>query len=339
MPLRIAPLCLLALAGCATVAPRVVEPSPAVARFRDRIVRQSEVDLRAAEELRKLEEQLWQLRTDTAERIALEALVAEAAKRDGTPEESWLDRQLSAPPIEVSEAQLQALYDKVKARVPAGMTYQDVKPQLAQAAERDEKARRARVVFAALKKDAGFELLLAAPVRPRKAVEASGPVRGPASAPVTIVEFADFECPFCGRAADTVTKVLAAYPTQVRLVFRNFPLSFHARAPKAAEAAACADEQGRFWELHDSLFETQALEVDDLKAQAARVGVDAARFDQCLDSGRMAARVKRDQGAGQQAGISGTPAFFINGIRLDGAQPEEAFARIIDQELAPAKAP
>jgi protein-disulfide isomerase len=156
---------------------------------------------------------------------------------------------------------------------------------------------------------------------------------------VTIVEFADFECSYCARASETLTQVLAAYPTQVRVVFRHFPLSFHARAPKAAEAGACADEQGRFWELHDALFESQALELEELKEQAGRVGLDRARFDACLDSGKMKGRVARDQDAGQQAGVSGTPAFFINGIALSGAQPEETFRRIIDQELSAAKAP
>ena len=338
MSLRTCLLALVALPACVTAPQRVVEPSPAVARYRDRTIRQTEVDLKAADELRKLEEQVWELRTETAERIALEVLVAEAAKKEGVAEDEWLERQLSRPPLEVGEAQLKAFYEKVKARVPAGMTYEDVRPQLAQAAEREEKGKRARAVFAALKKDSGFEVLLPAPVRPRRAMDASGPSRGPAGARVTIVEFADFECPYCARAAETVHQVLAAYPDQVRLVFRHFPLSFHARAPKAAEAGACAEEQGKFWELHDALFESQALEVDELKEQAGRVGVDRAKFDACLDSGRMAARVKKDQSVGEQAGVSGTPAFFINGIVLSGAQPEEAFRRIIDQELA-ARAP
>jgi protein-disulfide isomerase len=158
-------------------------------------------------------------------------------------------------------------------------------------------------------------------------------MRGEASAPITIVEFADFECPYCSRAAETVEKVRAAYPGKVKLVFRHFPLSFHPKAPKAAEAAACADEQGKFWQMHDALFEGQDLELEAMKANAQRLGLDAAKFDACLDSGRMAALVKRDQAAGNKAGVTGTPAFFINGVMLSGAQPEEAFHKVIDEEL------
>jgi protein-disulfide isomerase len=150
---------------------------------------------------------------------------------------------------------------------------------------------------------------------------------------VTIVVFADFECPYCSRAAETVEKVRRAYGDKVRLVFRHFPLSFHPKAPLAAQAGACADEQGRFWELHDALFESGELEPDALKAQASRLGLDGKQFDACLDSGRAAAIVERDQAAGAKLGVTGTPAFFINGVMLSGAQPEEAFHRIIDEEL------
>src|SRR5690606_14570992 len=119
----------------------------------------------------------------------------------------------------------------------------------------------------------------AEPEVPTVVVEAVGPSRGPADAPVTIVEFSDFECPFCGRANPTIEQVEKAYPDQVRVVFRDFPLPMHPHARKAAEAGHCANEQGKFWELHDKMFANQrALGVDDLKGYAKEAGMDAAKF-------------------------------------------------------------
>lgn len=328
---------LLLLTACATTSSTTKAaangPSPVIAKFGDRVVRQSEVDARASDELVKLQEQIYELRVETAERIALEAIVQQKAKAAGMSEDDWLAQRLDKGLKEPSDDEMRALFEKARARLPAGVTYEDVKPQLAQAVQREARTKRARELFGELKKEAGFVVMLEAPPRVRKTVDATGPGRGPADAKIVIVEFADFECPYCARASATVERVLAAYPGKIRLVFRHFPLSFHPKAPKAAEAAACAEEQGKFWELHDALFESQELDVDAMKAQAARLGVDAKKFDACVDSGRMAAVVKRDQAAGQQAGVSGTPAFFINGLMLSGAQPEEAFRKLIDEEL------
>ena len=117
-------------------------------------------------------------------------------------------------------------------------------------------------------------------------------------------------------------------------MFRHFPLEFHKKAPKAAEAALCANEQGKFWEFHDQLFKNQQkLEVDELKEHAKALGLDAAKFDECLDSGKIAAQVKEDTAAGKKVGVTGTPAFFINGVMLSGAQPIEEFKGVIDAEL------
>ncbi len=168
----------------------------------------------------------------------------------------------------------------------------------------------------------------------RKEVAATGPSRGPAEAPVTIVEFSDFQCPFCSRVLDTVKQVEERYKGQVRLVFRHFPLNSHANAPKAAEASACANDQGKFWELHDRMFANQSgLALDALKGMAADLGLDTAKFNECLDKGIYAEAVKKDFEAGAAAGVNGTPAFFINGRLVSGAAPLEQFTRVIDDEL------
>ncbi|MBF0628887.1 MAG: DsbA family protein [Magnetococcales bacterium] len=158
--------------------------------------------------------------------------------------------------------------------------------------------------------------------------------RGDAKAPITIIEFSDFECPYCRRAQATIKKVQEAYGDKIRMVFRHYPLPFHTKAPKASEAAQCAAEQGKFWPMHDLLFEDKtSLEIADLKKAAKTVGLDQAAFDKCLDSGKHGARVTADLGDGKKLGVTGTPTFFINGIRLVGAQPFEKFKSVIDEEL------
>jgi protein-disulfide isomerase len=206
-----------------------------------------------------------------------------------------------------------------------------VKPEIVKMLTEQTKREKAQALFTDLKTKADMQTMLP---EKRVEVEAVGPAKGPEGAPVTIVEFSDFQCPFCGKAKTTVDEVMKSYEGKVRLVFRQFPLSFHENAPKAAEAAACAADQNKFWEYHDKLFANQqALKVDDLKKHAADLGLDAARFNECLDSGKKAELVKKDQDAGAKVGVTGTPAFFINGIALSGAVPAEEFKSIIDAEL------
>ena len=166
-------------------------------------------------------------------------------------------------------------------------------------------------------------------------IDASGPAKGPADAPVTIVEFSDFECPYCKRVVPTLDKAVEKYGDKVRLVFRQFPLnSIHPRAQKAAEAALCADEQSKFWPMHDKMFENQReLEVAALVAAAGELGLDEGAFRECVESGRFAAQVEADLRAGAVIGVTGTPAMFVNGRPLSGAVSLEALTEVIDEEL------
>ena len=158
---------------------------------------------------------------------------------------------------------------------------------------------------------------------------------GPADAPVTIVEFSDFECPYCARLLPTLEQAKRQYAGKMRVVYRHYPLTgTHLHAWKAAEAALCAGDQGRFWQLHDLMFAEQgALTVDALKAKAARLDLDAEAFNRCLDSGRHYDAVLADVRAGDAVGVSGTPALFVNGRFVGGAVPFRTLAAIIDDEL------
>lgn len=160
------------------------------------------------------------------------------------------------------------------------------------------------------------------------------PMLGPPTAPILMIEFSDYECPFCKRAEPTVEQVLNTYKDKIKFVYRQYPLPFHQHAKPAAEAALCAGAQGKFWEYHKKVFASASLTEDTLKQIAKDVGVDAAKFDTCMKNHETAKDIDKDVEDGQGVGVNGTPAFFINGRMLSGAQPFEKFKEIIDAELA-----
>ena len=174
-----------------------------------------------------------------------------------------------------------------------------------------------------------------------KEMTEGGVMKGEDSAEVTIVEFTDYQCPFCKRYVDQAYKqILTDYVEtgKVKYVLRDLPLAFHANAQGSAEAARCAGDQDMYWEMHDKLFETQEAwsEATDnalFKTYASQLGLSSAEFNSCLDEGKFTQVVKGDLALAQKAGANGTPTFFINGKKLVGAQPFAAFQAVLDQEL------
>jgi len=231
----------------------------------------------------------------------------------------------------LSEADVKAFYAANKARF--GSTPEADALRQIQSGLKQQRENARRTAFARELRSRYPVQVLLAPYRVPIEI-GDAPVRGKETAPVTIVEFSDFQCPFCARARPAVNRVREVYGEKVRFVFRHFPLNFHPQAEKAGEAAACAREQGKFWEMHDRLWANPGkLQPADLKEHAAAIGLDAGAFGQCLDSGRYAGLVQRDIEQGARYGVSGTPAFFVNGRPLVGAQPFESFAQVIDDEL------
>jgi protein-disulfide isomerase len=162
---------------------------------------------------------------------------------------------------------------------------------------------------------------------------ANAPRRGPQNAPVQVVEFADYQCPYCQKIHPEIRKLQAEFGDKVAFVFMDFPLPMHAQAEKAAEAARCAGVQGKFWNFHDVLFESKKLDSAELKAEARVLQLDVAGFDHCLDSGEQASAVQKDVAEGQRLGLSGTPSFFVNGHFLSGAVKYETLHKTVEQEL------
>ena len=187
-----------------------------------------------------------------------------------------------------------------------------------------------------LRMAANVKMLIKEPESPKLNVDVAGyPTWGNANAPVTIVEFSDYQCPFCARAVPTLDRIKKEYgPDKVKIVFRDMPLPSHPRAPFAAQAAHCGDEQGKFWEFHNILFENQAkLEDKDLEEHAKKLGLDGAKFKECMTAKKHQSLIDKSAKEANGMGIQATPSFVINGTLLQGAQPFEKFKERIDRAV------
>jgi len=315
------------------------DPKAPVAKVSGDVITEADLAEKTKSRLARLEaehaEQVHTLRTQALDELVEKRLIDAKAKKEGVTSEQLIAREVDAKVPEPTEADIQKLYDQAKSRGQQLPPIDQVKPDIVKYIKGHGKEEAHKTFISKLKTDAKVEMLLPPLVLPKVEVAAEGPMRGDSKAPVTIVEFSDFQCPFCSRAEDSVKKVLDTYKGKVRLVYRDFPLPFHDKAQKASEAALCAGDQGKYWERHETLFANQqALEVTQLKDHAKGLGLDAGKFDKCLDNSEKAKAVEASKKAGEEAGVSGTPAFFINGRMLSGAQPFEKFKEVIDTELA-----
>lgn len=318
-----------------TSAQSELAPDTVVATVGSETVTVAQLDEHLKAQLQQLQDsyqkQKFQMRRQGLDQMLMEKLIKAEAAKKGMTQEQYLKAEVEDKIPPPSEEKIQEVFNQNAAQLPPGSKLETYRPQIISYLARSQRQERVRSVFEQLRKENQVAIKLS---EPRKQVEAKGPARGPDNARVTMVEFSDFQCPFCSRAHDTVEQVMQAYAGKVRLVFRQFPLDIHKNAAKAAEAALCANEQGKFWEYHDVLFKNQqTLEVAQLKDHANAVGLDQVKFASCLDSSKFSKTVQDDMSAGQQVGVSGTPAFFINGVMLSGAMPFDEFKRVIDQEL------
>lgn len=283
---------------------------------------------------KKAGREIFEIRERTLDNMIAEQLLEAEAKKANQTIEQWVRAEAERRVPLVSEQEAEAFFTQNQARIPQfqGKTFADAKDMVVQGLTQQKRGEEISKIVEELKKTSGVEVMLEAP---RVVVKAEGPSKGPENAPVTIVEFSDFQCPYCSKAANTVHEVLKAYDGKVRVVFRDYPLPFHKEAGKASEAGLCANEQGKFWEMHDWMFANQSgLAVDNLKAQAGGLGLDTAKFNECLDSGKFAKTVEANMADGKEAGVTGTPAFFVNGVFLNGAVPMDKFKEVIEKELA-----
>ena len=271
--------------------------------------------------------ELYEARSKALDGLIAERLVARKAAERGVDEEEVVRLEMEALGP-VTDEQVRDFYEERKRQL-GGASFEDVGPRIREFLESPPSRR--GTVMTALRENADVVVHLEVP---RIEVVAAGPARGAEDARITIVEFSDFQCPFCRRVIPTLDAILEKYPDDVRVVYRNMPLGNHPRARPAAEAALCADDQGKFWAYHDRLFEnTRKLADEDLLRYAEELELDKEQFVKCFEEKRFAEQVETDMQDGARAGVSGTPAFFVNGILVSGAKPAEDFFRIIDAEL------
>jgi protein-disulfide isomerase len=262
-------------------------------------------------------------------------LLTKEAKKRNVAVETLLEQEVYSKVIPSSEGEISAFYQANKRRL--GVELSTIQEQIREHLKNQKTATQKALFLKSLRANSKVISYLKAPEPYRvNLITVGAPFQGSENAPVTIVKFEDFQCPFCKQAQPTFTDILSRYNGKVRLVHKDLPLdSIHPAARQASEAARCAHDQGKFWVLHDKLYKHAPKHtIDDLRSYAREVGLNQSSFEQCLISGKNKAAVQKDVSEGAQLGITGTPTFFINGRELSGAQSAEAIAQIIDEELA-----
>jgi protein-disulfide isomerase len=306
--------------------------SSTVATIGSRTVTRAELEDHVRAQLIQVENQRYEtLRAGLNEIVAAELEQLEAQARGITPgqlEASEIDGKVTEP----TDDEVQRVYDANKEQL-AGQSLEEVKPKIRQFLRQGKIELRRAAFVEELKKKHKTTIALRPPVY---AVATDGrPAKGgDTKAPVTIVVFSDYQCPFSKRIEPVLDQVVQTYGKKVRLVYRDFPLPNHPHARLAAEAANCANAQGKFWEYHASLFANQnALAEDKLKAYARDVGLDGAKFDECLAEMPFKPAIDTDIKDAVKLGLTATPAFFVNGRPLSGVQAFEKFKEVVDEEL------
>lgn len=324
----------IALTGCfLAVSARGADSEPVVATVGSRKITRSELEKRARGRLVQLEQQRYQALKATLEELVAAELFEQEAKARSLDVAVFLEQEVTAKIAEPGDEEIRNVYLENKEQM-GDVTLEAMKPQIVAYLKEARRVERRAALVAELKARRKTTISLAPPLVP---VSASGrPSKGGGvSAPVTIVEFTDFQCGFCRQAESVIDQVLKAYGDKVRLVVRDYPLAMHPDARLAAEAAACANAQGKYWSYHDRLFaNANALGAAQLEAHARDLGLDAASFGKCLRERAHSAAIEADIADATEAGVTGTPVFFVNGRMLVGVQPFSAFRETIDELLA-----
>src|SRR5215467_8441780 len=307
-----------------------------VATINGATVSESDLAPLIAGQLQQLRQQEYDIKSKALEQLINKRLLEAEAAKQGLTVDQLTEQEVMSKFVEPTEAEVEAYYLGQKDKIQRPLS--TVRPQLHQSLRQAKAQQAMEEYLSRLKTNAKIQIAL----HPPRVKVGDDPkrARGKADAPISIVEFSDYHCPFCMRAETVVQEVMAKYDGRVRLVYRDFPLdNLHPQARAAAEAASCAGDQGKFWEYHDALFaNAPKASKNDLKGYANTVGLDAAQFERCLTENTYRFLVQRDVEEATKLGLSGTPAFFINGRFLNGAQPLEKFVQIIEEELARAQA-
>ncbi|HEV3215452.1 MAG TPA: thioredoxin domain-containing protein [Vicinamibacterales bacterium] len=298
----------------------------------------ADVDAKLGNNLAKLQEQMFSLRQQQLDAMIDQRLLEDEAARRAVTIAALVQSEITSRLTPVTGEEVAKFYDENKSKLQGDL--KSLEEQIKNYLTAQRAQTRQQEFLKSLRASAKIEVFLTPPPTFRSEVATSGaPVRGAGNAPVTIVEFSDFHCPFCRKVQPVLDELRAKYGDKVKLVYRDFPLdSLHSQARAAAEAAHCAIEQGKFWEFHDKLFKNDPdASPATLDRLAREAGMDVGAFEACRSAGKYKTSVQASVQEGSKLGITGTPTFFINGRTVVGAQPLDAFTRVIDEELATAE--
>jgi len=294
-----------------------------------------EVEIAVGRPLSQLRRQIYALQRKKLEELIEERILTEEAKKRGVSVTRLVEEEVTNKIMPISDKDISELYYANRARIPVELD--EVREEIRRVLTNERLAAQKALYIQSLRTSAKIDIALKPPLTYRVDVPIAGaPIKGADKAQITIVKFEDFHCPFCKQTQPALEHILARYDGKVRLVHKDFPLdTIHPQARLAAEAARCAGDEGKFWDYHDKLYASSPkAAVEDLKEHAKEVGLNPQSFEVCLSTGKYKAAVQKDSDDGTRLGLTGTPAFFINGRELAGSQPIEAFAAIIDEELA-----
>lgn len=292
-------------------------------------ITQKQVDSSVSAQIFPLQQQIYALRVVALESLILRTILEGEAKRRNISLEE-LSKQLTAGPVDVSEVEVEKLYAE-NASVLGAMSPDEAKERLRLDLESQGRMKNYRTALLRLRSSSNVEVNLEGPKLTIRENDRA-PSIGSKEAIVTIIEFSDFQCPYCRGSQEVLKRVLRTYPSEVKLIFKHLPLDIHALAFSSAQAAFCAGQQDRFWKYHDALFASEALSLEALSSVAHKQGLDLSKFNTCLKSDASRAAVLADTREAQELGIGSTPTFVINGTLVRGAIGFEEFKAIIERE-------
>lgn len=307
-----------------------------VAVVGEQSISEDQVNEALKSDLYDLELEKYKVQRDWLENRIGDALLDQEAQRQAISRDELVKKEVEKKAQKAEEKALREFYEKNKERFgkdPKTSSYEAAKDRIRDFLEKQNVANRRKEYLEELRKKFPVTIHLKKPDPPRMPVAFSpqDPVRGKPDASITIVEFMDYQCPFCARAEQTLRELMLKYPDRLKVVTRNFPLDFHKEARKAATAALCAHEQGKYGDYANKLLGAESLADEKLVEKAATVGIDKNAFQTCLSSTKYDAQIDKDIRDGQAWGVRGTPAFFVNGYLLSGARPIADFEELIQK--------
>jgi protein-disulfide isomerase len=319
----------------------VASASPAsesgiAAKLDDEVITDQRVEVSIGSKLLDLKKDIYRMKKEKLEQIIVDTILQKEAKKKDQPLDQFFE-ELAPPSTQfpVSEEEIQAYLHENQERIKDWKgTIEELKERVRVHLEQQKRLKQIASYAHSLEPQYGVQIFLKPPQPPNVRVNVEGaPSEGPADAPVTIVEFSDYQCPACRTTHQTVKELKALYGSQVRWVFKDFPLKMHKEAFKAAEAAHCAEDQGKFWQYQDFAFSANRLYAGNLLEGAAELGLDKDKFAQCLENSKFKDYLNQSIRDAVQAGIDRTPSFIINGTVLSGGHTLDTFKKAIDDEL------